>query len=164
MDEVARPVVSRRVALKYEVIALTSLHAATIARGLLGSGTRSARSDIYIWTETLIRVFSVAGSALIVLFVIWASGDSLEQFGIKKWRWNTDPAYMLIAFCSMYAIHVFYSSLMYGHFSLFGSYRPIAGFTKSYLLGVPLYLLVGFREELFFRGYLITRFGELFKR
>jgi len=163
MNEVASPIVSRRLALKFEVAALVSLHVSSIARGLMGLTARSRRLEIYYWPETLVSVFSGAGGLLIVLFVIWSSGDKLESFGIRKWRWNIDPAYALLAFSVMFAIHLVYSSNLYGTYNLFGSYRTPAGLSKSYVLGVPLYLMVGFREELFFRGYLIARFQELFK-
>src|SRR5690242_14971475 len=122
MDDQAKPTVSRTLAIRFELVAIIALSVSTIARGLLTTSRPSFKLSAYDWRESLISSINLAGFALIVIFVIWSSGDQMEEFGIRKWRWNIDPAYFFIALGSMFAIHSVYDLLTYGHIRMFGGY------------------------------------------
>lgn len=93
------------------------------------------------------------------LFVLWNSGDGWKSFGFDRWRWRQDLAWMTRA---LVAGGVIYSvvDLIPGAFNTIDLTAPRG---VPIALSIAFLALIGaFSEEVIFRGYLLTRFEELF--
>jgi len=95
------------------------------------------------------------------LFVMFASGDPLSRFGLRKINLTRDLQWFVVASVAV-------AFLYWGCYTVYPDRWAVL--TKpwdSYLTLAPVWLLashmllVGIAEELFYRGYLITRLEEL---
>lgn len=160
MDE-TEPPISRRRMLILEVLAISSL----IVLPAIGSAlfdynvgpNHTARHD----NGTIINLICLrVGLPLLILFVVWTSGDGLKRFGITKWEWSRDLPYTFLAFGTMILTHYGYRWLR-GRHGLPHFVPPEEdAWIRLTFIGI-YYLVVGFREELFYRGYLIPRLSEI---
>ncbi len=147
--------------LTLEVLALSGTHLYAILQPLYGSS--SHWSYLLASYRTAMALGQLPRIGL-YLFVIYASGDPLSQFGLRRITWPRDLFWAGAAGAMIFILYwVDYSGI--SHVSPFVGKPWHAygrGLAPVWLLGL-CNLLVGLAEELAFRGYLIPRLEELLK-
>lgn len=148
------PSVPRRKALIIEVVALAAWMTLPVLHGMFPF---QLYPDGFHRTKPLVNLnhgIGTLGAMLPALFVMWASGDRWKEFGVTRIRWGADL---------LWTVGFFVVAMLL--------YMPFEPFSMGYReapQGVPIALsilflaaIVGVWEELFFRGYLITRLEEI---
>lgn len=154
------PQVPRKRALLFEVLATFMLMIpSAVFSGFLRFGAPMSRTPYFEYDRIVYQVLSYAGAPILILFVMWASGDRLKTFGFKRWKWWPHLPIAIIVFGLMWFSWAVPSWIMHWQHR---SYTPAFDqLPLRYGLVLVYYLIVGFREELYFRSYLITRLTEL---
>jgi membrane protease YdiL (CAAX protease family) len=129
---------------------------------------RSRVSFLYHALSSLVRS---AGSIGLVLYIIWRSGEPIERFGLRRFRFFPDVfggiciwgvgwlSYRLLWFALPHMIGgAAYTYLLRHRYTL--GYLLPSGALECALLAIVC-LANGFAEELVMRAYLIPRFEEL---
>jgi membrane protease YdiL (CAAX protease family) len=154
--------IPRRTFLMLEVLALSATHLSTIVDPLLGIPVGNVARYSYLNPYAFANALGEIPRAGIYLFVMFASGDPMGDFGLRKIRWKGDLIALLLAVAG--------SAAVYGAGGLFldptrrSSHLPILydqRVAPVWMLAI-LCLLIGFYEEVANRGYLIPRLEEIF--
>lgn len=146
---------SRRKAVRIEIVVV-------LAAFLLASIMPTPYSfRLFIWDIEASRIIQDLSGAAVLLFIIWMSGDDLASFGITKPNLQSDAFPTVVAVGLTVAYHYGRAALSPG--SSFEFYEPYAPH-HQWEWGLLLLSLVcsSIFQELFLRGYAITRFREFF--
>jgi membrane protease YdiL (CAAX protease family) len=153
------------------VIALAVLPSIDVSIRLFNDPLHRASYTIYQnFASTLQHTVTVTIPAL---FIMWRSGSPWDSFGIVRIKWVRDSLLTIGAYAGsilliwgvMWGIYLSVPSGAYrfiGHGWNIGSNFRGPQQQSDYLLLPVLCCLIGFREELIFRGYLINRFERIF--
>ncbi|MGV3616879.1 MAG: CPBP family intramembrane glutamic endopeptidase [Fimbriimonas sp.] len=152
--------VPRRKALWLELGALTAWILFPI---LVGPFIRQHSSGAYDALSPWFNVESglaYLGQALLLLFVLWVSGDRWKRFGLRRLRWTDALVAAFLTACVL-CVQVLPSRMAIQDLD---EYRRLFPPPHGFAIGASIVFAVGtgvFFEELFFRGYLIHRLEEL---
>lgn len=144
----------------------------TLYRSIRDFSTTAPGSPWTIYEDLESTLTNCAQVIIPVLFIIWRSGGRWSAFGIVKVKWLRDFLLMIAAYIcatlllrgARWVAYELLSNTKYRWFlwhvkGLFrGPHDPV-----DYLVLILLCCLIGFSEELVFRGYLIVRFEQIFK-
>jgi membrane protease YdiL (CAAX protease family) len=149
---------NRRRPLVLEVLTLCGTHLTGILRPLLGIKVS------WIWSLTnpdaIDAVIGEVPRLGLYLFVMYASGDPLSRFGLRRVDWRRDlialglALLVLTAYCGYELPRPLTPTTLRLLTSVAGRLAPV------WLLAIK-YLLVGAYEETAYRGYMIPRLEEL---
>ena len=153
-----------------QVAALSSLHLWTIFSPLFG--VSYSTSELFILNDAVEETVSKLSRLALTLFVVVASGDSLEEIGYRRPQLDSDILALAVVgvghigliSLGKYLIHTFPPSA-YQTAASFG--RMIAA-ERSAFAATPLWIVgllcavTGLAEETFYRGFLISRLRLIF--
>jgi membrane protease YdiL (CAAX protease family) len=136
---------------------------------LLLSTPRSA-TTLPPWLDSLYRLTTHSGPTLVTVFLAWASGDRLADFGLRRVRgWDAAPVILLIIFCGVVAYPAYaaawegvFGSTKLSDSSVAEFSRPLGPLDWTVTIGLTAFL--AFTEEFVMRGYLIRRLIELTRK
>jgi len=133
-----------------------------IFTGVLHFGRNTNRYYYFEFDYATNLIIVQLGFPLVLLFIMWSSGDGLKSFGLVRWKWWPHLPTLILVFGTMW-LSLLGLDYVY-HYRAF-SFPPVFNLLPlRYFLVFVYYLVVGFREELYFRSYLITRLTELTNR
>jgi membrane protease YdiL (CAAX protease family) len=102
------------------------------------------------------------GTLLVVAFVMWSSGDRWKAFGIRRFQWKTDV--LLTIFLTALLVSLYYLPVRFSPNSDIVRSRELYPAPETLLVGISVAFSIAMAvlfEEVFFRGYLISRIEEL---
>lgn len=151
--------VERRRGLWYEVIALALWDPiANLVYGL--SRPPSSYYRHFQFWGALSQLFSSLGRAALLLFIVWNSGDSFENFGLRKFRLARDLGLAVVLFAGIYVCFHLPFRLHKGHYESSLDLLTVTDAASGLVLVLST-IAAAFVEELLFRGILLTRLEEL---
>lgn len=121
--------------------------------------------------DAIISILQRISGIVLVLYIIYRSGEHWRTFGLRKWRPVIDLSLCVVIvglyFLAMFFCFDFLRALLGPH--AFAASKSLAGVSPSPTGVVDKVTVCGsllvsaFSEELFYRGYLIHRFSHLLK-